>query len=300
MGQHHCRIYANLRQTQFVGVYDINPAAADEIAQRYDVAVFKSVDELLDEVDAVSIATPTPTHFDLVKKCLQHNVHVLVEKPITESLAEAEELVTATTGRDLIVQVGFIERFNPAYQELKNVLEDLSVLAINFRRLSPFRGSNRDVDVVLDLMIHDLDLVLSFVKSEIHQIQAIGIPVLTPRIDIANARIEFANGCVANLTASRVSDEKVRKLRFFQPDSYVSLDFLKREADLVSLQPGPGPLGRQIVRNKLTGSAVEPLRAEIVSFLDAVAGCSAVACSGTEGLRALDLALRVMQVMRRQ
>ena len=229
---------------------------------------------------------------------MERGTHVLVEKPIASSLEQARQMIAAAESSGRILQVGHLERFNPAVLALKPHITIPRFF--EGHRLSVFVPRSLDIDVVLDLMIHDLDLVLSFVKSEIRQIQAIGIPVLTPRIDIANARIEFENGCVANLTASRVSDEKVRKLRFFQPDSYVSLDFLKREADLVSLRAGPGPLGRQIVRNKLTGSAVEPLHAEIVSFLEAIGGRREVACTGQEGFKALDLALRVLQVMRRQ
>lgn len=308
MGQHHCRIYANLRQTQFVGVYDINPAAADEIGRRYDVAVFKSVDDLLDQLDAVSIATPTPTHFDIVKKCLQHNVHVLVEKPITESLAEAEELEAATRGSNLAVQVGFIERFNPAYQELKNVLEDLSVLAINFRRLSPYRGSNRDVDVVLDLMIHDLDLMFDLVGENILSVHACGLAPFGIALDHVVAQCWCDQNRLVTLTASRVTEQKIRSIEVTTRDAYLEADLLNKKISVFR-----GSLGEYLNQNKngvkyrqesiieqILVPNVEPLLAEIQSFMQCVRDHTVPCASVDHGVKALRLANHIREIVEQQ
>jgi predicted dehydrogenase len=298
LGEHHARIYSQIDDVKLAGVCDLDAGKGRRVADAYGTQYFQDSEELLGEVDAISLVVPTVSHAELAIRFLRQGTHVLVEKPIASTLEEAQRMIGAADASGRILQVGHLERFNPAVLAFKPYITVPRFF--EGHRLSVFVPRSLDIDVVLDLMIHDLDLVLSFVQSEVRQIQAIGIPVLTPRIDIANARIEFENGCVANLTASRVSDEKVRKLRFFQRDSYVSLDFLKREADFVSLEPGPGPLGMQIVRNKLTGSNVEPLRVEIVSFLDSINGKCAVPCTGHDGMKALDLALRILEVMRRQ
>lgn len=308
MGQHHCRIYANLRQTQFVGVYDINPAAAGEIAQRYDVPIFESVDNLLEQVDAVSIATPTPTHFDLVKKCLQRNVHVLVEKPITESLAEAEELAVAARNTDLVVQVGFIERFNPAYQELKNVLEDLSVLAINFRRLSPYRGSNRDVDVVLDLMIHDLDLMFDLVGENIISVHASGLAPFGSALDHVVAQCWCEGNQLVTLCASRVTEQKIRSIEVTTREAYLEADLLNKKISVFR-----GSLGEYLNQNKngvkyrqesiieqILVPNIEPLLAEIQSFMQCVRNHTIPCASVDHGVKALRLANLIREMVEKQ
>jgi predicted dehydrogenase len=298
LGEHHARVCSQVEGVKLVGVCDLDEAKGRRVAEAFNTSYFHSSEQLSGQVDAISLVVPTVSHAQLAIRFLEQGIHVLVEKPIASNLEEADSMIRASEKSGRILQVGHLERFNPAVMALQPFIT--APRFFEGHRLSIFVPRSLDIDVVLDLMIHDLDLVLSYVKSSVAQIQAIGIPVLTPRIDIANARIEFENGCVANLTASRVSDEKVRKLRFFQPDSYVSLDFLKREADFVSLEAGPGPLGRQIVRNKLTGTSVEPLHAEIVSFIEAVNGRGAVPCTGLDGRKALDLALRILEVMRKR
>ena len=193
MGQRHCRVYANLRRTQLVGICDARSETGSRVAQQYDVPFYEQVDDLLAHVDAVSLVTPTPYHFDLAMRCLERGVHVLVEKPITETLDQAERLTETAEASNLIFQVGHIERFNPTYCELKNVLEDVTPLAVNLRRLSPYEGSNTDVDVVLDLMIHDLDLILDLMKQEPGSVNAYGLTAFSGAIDHAVAHLVDAS-----------------------------------------------------------------------------------------------------------
>jgi predicted dehydrogenase len=308
MGQHHCRIYANLRQTQFAGVYDINRSAADEISQRYDVPIFESPYELLEQVDAVSIATPTPTHFDLVMKCLQHGVHVLVEKPITESLSEAEELVEAIQGSDRIVQVGFIERFNPTYQELKNVLEGLSVLAINFRRLSPYRGSNLDVDVVLDLMIHDLDLMLDVVCGNITSLSAGGLAPFGRALDHVVAQFWWDCEQLVTLTASRVTEQKIRSIEVTTREAYLEADLLNKkisvfrgsQGEYLNHNKGGVKYRQENIIEQILVPSVEPLLAEIQSFVQCVVSQTNPLASVESGVKALRLAYSIREMVQRQ
>lgn len=308
MGQHHCRIYANLRQTKFAGVYDISRSAAEEISQRYDVPIFESPDYLLEQVDAVSIATPTSTHFDLVMKCLRHGVHVLVEKPITESVREAEELAVAIQGSDRIVQVGFIERFNPTYQELKNVLEGLSVLAINFRRLSPYRGSNTDVDVVLDLMIHDLDLMLDMVCGNISSLSAGGLAPFGRALDHVVAQCWWDCDQLVTLTASRVTEQKIRSIEVTTREAYLEADLLNKKISVFR-----GSLGEYLNHNKsgvkyhqeniieqILVPSVEPLLAEIQSFVQCVVSETGPVVSVENGVKALRLAHSIREMVQRQ
>lgn len=298
LGEHHARIYAEIPQAELVGVCDIDAAKGRRVAETFQTRYFQRAGDLLGEVDAVSLAVPTVAHAEIGCMFLRRGVHVLVEKPIASSLAEAGSMMAAAEGSGAVLQVGHLERFNPAVLALRPLVTTPKFF--EGHRLSVFVPRSLDIDVVLDLMIHDLDLVLSFVASDIAQIHAIGLPILTPKIDIANARIEFRNGCVANLTASRVSDEKVRKLRFFQPHDYVSIDFVKKETEVVSLRPSGGSLGKEIVRRTLESPALEPLKAEIIAFLDAVAHKTPPVCSGADGMRALEAALEVLRVMKTQ
>jgi len=308
MGQSHCRIYANLRRIQFVGVYDSNPTAADEIAKLYDVPIFESVSQLLEQVDAVSIATPTQTHFDLVMKSLQHGVHVLVEKPITESLGEAEELAAVSKQSDLVVQVGFIERFNPTYQELRNVLEGLSLLAINFRRLSPYRGSNRDVDVVLDLMIHDLDLMLDLVYGEISSLYACGLAPFGSALDHVVAQCWYDSDQLVTLTASRVTEQKIRSIEITTREAYIEADLLNKKISVFR-----GSMGEYLNHNKsgvkyrqesiieqILVPSIEPLLAEIQSFVECVTSHTIPCASVESGINALRLAYMIREMVERQ
>lgn len=298
LGEHHARVYSELPQVELVGICDMNEAKGRRVAESFRARFYPTAEALIGEVEAVSLAVPTVSHAEIARMFLSNGVHVLVEKPVASTLDEARSMIASAQDSGKVLQVGHLERFNPAILALRPVVTTPKFF--EGHRLSVFVPRSLDIDVVLDLMIHDLDLVLSFVPSEIAHIHAIGIPILTPKIDIANARIEFTNGCVANLTASRVSDEKVRKLRFFQPHDYVSIDFMKQETEVVSLRATDGGFGKQIVRRTLKGPPVEPLKAEITDFLEAVRSGSQPACSGAEGLRALDAALQVLQVMKTQ
>ncbi len=306
MGQHHCRINASLRQAQFAGVYDINPDITASIAQRFEVKNFASVDELLSHVDAVTIATPTPTHFDFLLKCIDHRVHILVEKPITESLTEAEELAEIARGYDRVIQVGFIERFNPAYQELKNVLEGLSVLAVNFRRLSPFYGSNTDVDVVLDLMIHDLDLMLDLVGSNLSSLSACGLSPLGTALDHVVAQCWFDSNQLVTLTASRITEQKIRSIEVTAREAYLEADLLNKRISVFR-----GSKGEYLNQNKhgvkyrqeniieqILVPNVEPLMVEIQHFLQCIMGDTRPSISVESGVNALRLAYSIREMIK--
>lgn len=294
MGQRHCRIYSNLRRTQLVGIYDTKLETGRRVAQQYDVPFYEQLDELLPHVDAVSLVTPTPYHFDLAMRCLAQGVHVLVEKPITETLAQAETLTQTAEASDLIVQVGHIERFNPTYSELKNVLEDMTPLAVNLRRLSPYEGSNTDVDVVLDLMIHDLDLILDLMKQEPVSINAYGLTAFSGAIDHAVAHLGFESGPLVTVTASRVTEQKVRSLEVTAMEAYLEGDLLNK-----SIQVHRRTIGEYLSNNKYRQESVverihvpivEPLFAELQHFVECVLEGKAPRVSARDGLKALWLA----------
>ena len=285
-----------MEEVKLVGVSDLNEEAGEGLAAKYRTRYFRDYHTLLAEVDAVSVAVPTVSHYEIGRTVLQQGVHALIEKPMTTTLAEADELIALAGRRQLILQVGHLERFNPAVQALHAVVRDPKFFEIH--RLGVFALRSLDIDVVLDLMIHDLDILLSLVKSEIASISSVGIPILSPKVDIANARIEFANGCVANVTASRVSSERIRKLRFFQPNSYISLDYEKQSLSVYSLIPTEGGLGKDIVSHNLVVEPHEPLRAEIESFIDCVGKGIPPRCTGDDGRKALALALRIAAPMK--
>jgi virulence factor len=308
MGRHHCRVYASLRESQLMGIYDTNPLVANEYSVLYDVPVYQDVDQLLEHVEAVSIATPTPTHFDLVKRCLEQNVHVLVEKPITDTMESAEQLARMVDGIGPIVQVGHIERFNPTYLELKKVLEDLTVLAINFRRLSPYRGSNTDVDVVLDLMVHDLDLSIDLTGMEPAVINAFGMRPFSDGLDHVSAQLCYSNGPLITLTASRVTEEKVRCVEVTAEQAFVEADFLNKSINVhrgstgeYSAQNHSGVKYRQesVIERILVPNA-EPLGLEIKHFLDWIGNNTSPSISVMDGLRALRLAQQIRDVVNSQ
>ncbi|HXK60081.1 MAG TPA: Gfo/Idh/MocA family oxidoreductase [Acidobacteriota bacterium] len=296
LGSHHARIYQQLPNLELVGVVDILPDRAQEVAARYGCAAYTDFRCIIGKVDAISLAVPTERHADIGVECLGAGIHVLVEKPIASSLAGAQELVAAAARNGRILQVGQSERFNPALQAVIPFLK--RPLFFEAHRLGVFVPRSLDIDVVLDLMIHDLDLVLRLSGSRVREIRAVGIPVLTPRIDIANARLELENGCVANVTASRVSREKVRKFRFFQPHDYVSLDFFQQEVEMYSLIDGPS--GKRVEERTLTITKGEPLKLEIEAFLRQVRGESLPGddfsiCTGEQGKEALELALKILE-----
>jgi predicted dehydrogenase len=280
-----------------VGVADLQEERALKAAHQLGCSAFTDYRRLIPMVDAVSLAVPTQSHSAMGAVLLEAGIHVLVEKPIAADLAGAERLIRARDDAGVVLQVGHTERFNPAIRAVLPLLK--RPLFFEAHRLGVFVPRSLDVDVVLDLMIHDLDLVLRLTQTPIAELRAVGVPVLTPRVDIANARIEFENGCVANLTASRVSKERIRKLRFFQAHDYVSIDFQARSVEMFSLtEKREG--NRTIIERAPEVEDAEPLRVELETFLDAVQGKpSQWACSAEEGKESLMLALRIVDQMRR-
>lgn len=288
-GREHARVYSEAAGAQLAAVCDIDESRGRPVAERYAADFVTDYRELIGKVDAASLTVPTESHAAIACDLLDAGIAVLVEKPIARTLDEADRIIEAAKRVGAVLQVGHLERFNPAVMAAARIITQPRFFEAH--RLSIFTPRSLDIDVVMDLMVHDIDVVLSFVNSEASEVRAAGVPILTPRIDIANARIEFANGCVANLTASRVSAERVRKLRFFQPGEYVSIDYALQEAAVVSVKPRPG--GRPEFESRLLAvEQGEPLRLEIESFLAAVEGAP-VKVTGEDGRRALALAVDV-------
>jgi predicted dehydrogenase len=293
-GREHARVYSEVSGSHLAAVCDIDEQRGRPIADHYGTAFVTDFRQLLGTIDAASLTVPTESHQAIACELLDAGVAVLIEKPIARTPDEADRIVEAAKRTGAVLQVGHLERFNPAVMAAANIITH--PLFFEAHRLSVFTPRSLDIDVVMDLMVHDIDVVLSFVNSQVSEVRAAGVPILTPRIDIANARIEFANGCVANLTASRVSAERVRKLRFFQPGEYVSIDYAVQEAAVVSVKPRPG--GRPEFESRLLAvEQAEPLRLEIESFLSAVGGAP-VKVTGEQGRRALDLAVEVTNKIR--
>lgn len=292
LGQHHARIYSSLPDTLLAGIVDLNPTQAQKIADRLGVPHFSHFQDLLPHVEAVSVAVPTSAHYSVVKDCLEAGVHVLVEKPIAVTREEAQELVDCAAQHQRLLQVGHSERFNPIMLAIRPHIGTPGF--IECHRLSPFGERGTDVDVVLDLMIHDLDMILSFALGPVEDIRAAGIPVLSSNIDIANARIQFANGCVANLTSSRVSTNRMRRIRIFQRDSYISADYQSRQGVIFRREVTPG--GKPSIQGEpVQGGDEEPLQLQLESFLHAITTGTPPQVSGEEGMAALDLAHQVLQ-----
>jgi len=291
LGQHHARIYAALPQADLRAVVDQDGPRAAEIAARHGVPGLRHHCELPDDLDAVSVAVPTTRHAGITRECLERGLHVLVEKPMAANLAEAEEMLRASRRSGRLLFVGHTERFNPVVRATAALVRGPRF--IEAHRLGMFTARSVDVDVVLDVMIHDLDVILSMVPSPVAAVDSVGVNALTDKIDIANARIRFENGCVANVTASRISTDKVRKLRIFQADSYVSLDYATQEALAYRLQRGSGG-GAEIVREPVNVQQEEPLRSELRAFLARVRGEEAPGVTAEEGLRALSLAFDIL------
>ena len=293
-GQFHAEKYAKLEGVELVGVVDINTSRAREIAKRYRTQPFDHHAHLLNKVQAVSIAAPTSFHYSMTKDFFLQGIDVLLEKPISNTLEEADELIRLAASQGLIFQVGHLERFNGALSDLMGRVQHPRF--IESHRLGPFSGRGADVDVVLDLMIHDIDFILSQVKSKVKAFQAVGIPILTHTSDIANARIEFENGCTASLTASRVSDEKIRKTRIVQRDGILSIDYLSQKLYLskrgIPLEEGEIP---EMVTEEIPVQKIDLLEAEIRSFLQSVRDRKRARVSGLDGKRALALALQIIQ-----
>lgn len=298
MGQHHARIYATLPGSRFMGVADTNLNRAREIAERYDVPAYQDYQELLDQVEAVSIAAPTTLHYEIGLAALEQGKHVLLEKPLAASLDEARFLTQKARQLGLILQVGHVERFNPTFVELGNVLAERELLALEARRLSPFATRAADVSVVFDLMVHDLDLILTLVDSPVTAVQAIGSMVRSPQPDHAMALLNFANGKVASLTASKVTQHKVRQLAVTCADSYVMADFLTRTvmihrqsaADYYSSRRGEVLYRQEGLIEQVYVPPVEPLYAELQHFLACVRDGQAPRVGGDDALRVMTLA----------
>jgi predicted dehydrogenase len=306
-GRNHARIYHQLARqgepVRLVGIVDADPARADAVAREFGCRAFGSIEQLVtthSEVQAASVAVPTLHHVETARALMEAGVDVLVEKPLATSLPEADELVQLANRLGRIGQVGHLERFNPAVRATAPLITQPMFFEVH--RLSIFTPRSLDVDVVLDLMIHDLDVVLSFVKSPVKEIRAVGLPILSGKADIANVRLEFESGCVANFTASRVSTERVRKIRFFQPRQYISLDYSRQDVLVFSVDEGKTPgtpsVNPQIKVAKPPIVAEEPLQAELRSFLGSVGSRSTPLVSFEDGRRALALALDIVAAIR--
>jgi predicted dehydrogenase len=269
LGSHHARAWSRIEGATLTGAYDPDAAARERASRELSLPMFESLEALVEQVDLVSIAAPTPDHAALTQLCLARGRHVLVEKPMAATVVEGAAMLAAARAGKLALFVGQVERFNPAVQAARPYLK--SPRFIEAHRLAPIVPRGIDVDVILDLMIHDLDLALWLTRSHVTQVHAVGVPVLTPRIDIANARLTFASGCVANLTASRVSREKIRKIRFFEANEYLSIDCLNRSVEAYTLTPAdserPEDLLRRIRPLAITVDARDPLESELTHFL---------------------------------
>ncbi|MBI4479052.1 MAG: Gfo/Idh/MocA family oxidoreductase [Acidobacteria bacterium] len=294
-GQHHARVYHELPGAELVGVYDTDAARAAEMAAAHHCRVFTSLEELIEQTDAASVAVPTQHHAAVACRLLEAGVDVLVEKPMARTLGEADQMIATAERRGRILQVGHLERFNPAVEAAGAIAR--GPLFFEAHRLSPFSPRSLDVDVVMDLMIHDLDIVLSLVDSEVEEIRAVGLAVLTPNFDISNVRISFENGCVANFTASRVSTERVRKLRWFQPQEYISVDYARQDAIVIAVEKTAG--APMLSHRRLEPPQQEPLRRQLESFLECVRERKTPLVSGENGRRALGLAHQIQQAMDR-
>jgi len=294
LGQFHAEKYAHMEGVELVGVVDIDSPRAKEVAKRYRSGPFFHHADLFSKVQAVSIAVPTLLHYPITKDFFLQGTDVLLEKPISNTLDEADELIQLAESKGLIFQVGHLERFNGALSASEEFIQ--SPLYIESHRLTPFPGRGTDVNVVLDLMIHDIDILLSLVKSKVKKIDAVGIPILTPSSDIANARIEFENGCIANLTASRVSKEKTRRTRIYLSNGTLSIDYLSQKASFSKrVDPSRRDKIPEIVTEEISVKKVDSLETEIHSFIRSVRTRNPARVSGWDGKRALEMALEIIQ-----
>jgi len=296
LGFHHARLLKTSDGAELVGIYDLNPTRAAQVAAELETTAYPSLDALLDRVEAATVVVPTPAHVDVGLAVLTRGLPALIEKPLADTLPGAERLVRAAAEHGAALQVGHVERFNRAVRAAASYLDEPRFL--QSERLAPFQPRGTDVAVILDLMIHDLDLVLELVRSEVAEVRATGVPILTPHVDIANARVEFGNGAVAVITASRVSRERTRKLRIFQPTGYFSLDLAQGNGHFYRLKSGWQGFGatriEEIVEHvRLEAPEAEPLKLELESFLRAVRGDGEIVVTGAAGLQALALAYRV-------
>jgi predicted dehydrogenase len=287
LGMQHARILSYLEEAELKSVADINFKKAVEIGNRHGVGYYQNYEDMLDDIDAAIVATPTSEHFSVSLNLLRHGKSVLVEKPITETVEQGEQLVSEAKVNGLVLQVGHLERFNPAVEAVETMIRDPKFIEV--QRLGSFSARSLDIDVVLDLMIHDLDIITALIKDEVSVIRASGIHVLSDKIDIANARLEFKAGCVATLTASRVHQGKVRKLRIFEPTVYYSIDYIDQEVKVFPLDRSQTDIKTLRIQKE------EPLKKELKNFLDCVRLGRTSKVSGEEGLRALRLAYSVLK-----
>jgi predicted dehydrogenase len=302
-GRNHARIYHQLQQAgkpvRLAAVVDADVDRADATAREFGTRAFGSIEHMIrtyGEVQAASVAVPTAEHLRTARALMEAGIDVLIEKPLAATLDEAEELIRVAAKQNRVAQVGHLERFNPAVRATEALITRPMFFEVH--RLSPFSPRSLDVDVVLDLMIHDLDVVLAFVNSPITEIRAVGLPILSQKVDIANVRMEFESGCVANFTASRVSTERVRKLRFFQPAQYISLDYGRQDVLVFSVGEAGEPSANPDIRvMKPQVTAEEPLRAEISAFLESVETRSTPSVSLEDGRRALGVALKIVEAI---
>tara|TARA_B110000003_G_scaffold64878_2_gene65606 strand:- start:2352 stop:3341 length:990 start_codon:yes stop_codon:yes gene_type:complete len=306
LGVHHASHLTKIKNANFVGLFDSNTQRAEEISKKLNTKSFDSIDSLLDNVEALSIVTPTPTHRSVAEKCIKRGKHVFIEKPITSSVDDAEYLIELAKKHSIIIQVGHIERFNPALLALSNL--EIEPKYIEVHRMAPFTSRGTDVPVVLDLMIHDIDLILSFISSPVEEIYANGVSIMTNSVDIANARIKFENGSIANITSSRVAKDRVRKIKMFQQDLYVTIDFLagisevykamgatQNDPQAIMSAPLVGADGkhRQIFYEKPTVKKTDALKAELKNYINAVLGIEKPMVDGFAGKQALDVAIKI-------
>lgn len=297
LGAHHARVFSSLEGAKLTAVFDLDRTKAEAVGGPLGAAVVPNLDELIAAVDAAVVAVPTVAHASVAKSLVRAGRHVLVEKPITSTIEDAEQLVMLAEERDVVLQVGHVERFNPASQALEKIGTPRFV---EVHRLSPFPNRSLDIDVILDLMIHDLDLLLALDKSKPVQIDAVGVPVLTDRVDIANVRIRFESGLIANLTASRVSAEKIRKFRVFGSRLYASCDFLTRQAQVAKLvvgESGAPEIRMESIGLGITDPASEPLRRQAEAFVGAIVGKRPPVVSGRDGLAVLRIAQEIIDRM---
>jgi predicted dehydrogenase len=308
LGKLHAKMFKQIENCELVGVFDANIQQTKSIAEEFGISDFNSIDELLSKVKAVSIAATTSAHYELARKCFEKNIHVFIEKPITTTIKQAEELVDLSKKKNLKLQVGHIERFNPGLISLESYISEPRFIQTD--RLSQFNPRGTDVAVVLDLMIHDIDIILSLIHSNVKQIDANGVAVVSDHIDIANARIQFENGAVANVTASRISQKKMRKMRIFQKDHYISLDFVSGVSEVYRLQSvdqsalpnaisfgeiGVGDKKKRLVYEQPDHKEINALNYELQLFVDSVLYDKKIVVSGEDGLRALKVAEIIIQ-----
>lgn len=295
LGRFHAQKYAHMKNVNLVGVVDINKEQAQAVGQEMGCAAFTDFREILDGVDVVSVVVPTVDHYTVASEVLGRGVHCLLEKPISTTVEEADRLIELAKDKRVVLQIGHLERFNPAVQVLEEKVEH--PLFIEAHRLSGYKNRATDVDVVLDLMIHDLDIILSLVQAPLEEILAVGVPVLTPHVDIANVRLIFSNGCTANLTASRISLQAMRRIRVFQPGSYISVDCLERKSLVVTQDLNVGP--ESAIRPELTSlEGGDILFDELAAFTRAVHGLEPPKVTGEAGRAALAVALQIGRQIR--